>query len=123
MVRERGGAQEPGFWVMNFGYRVSGTGGFGFRIWYHQRGGAQGGWARGRAGPRRSACPPGSTWYRGVSGFEFWVSGFGFRDSESARIDLVQGGHAFKNNCFVEMSSSSDAGSYLRLIDFCITQL
>jgi len=28
----------------------------------------------------------------------------------------------FKNNYFAEMCSGSEAGSYLRLIDFCITQ-
>ena len=29
----------------------------------------------------------------------------------------------FKNNCFTEMCSGSEAGSYLRLVDFGITQL
>ena len=29
----------------------------------------------------------------------------------------------FKNNCFAEMRSGSGEGSYLRLVDFCITQL
>jgi len=29
----------------------------------------------------------------------------------------------FKNNYFTEMYSGSEAGSYLRLIDFCITKL
>jgi len=29
----------------------------------------------------------------------------------------------FKNNYFAEMCSGSEEGSYLRLIDFCITQL
>ena len=28
-----------------------------------------------------------------------------------------------KNNCVAEMCSGSEAGSYVRLIDFCITQL
>jgi len=28
-----------------------------------------------------------------------------------------------KNNCFTEMQSGSEEGSYLRLIDGCITQL
>ena len=28
-----------------------------------------------------------------------------------------------KNNCFAEMWSGSEAGSYLRLINWCITQL
>ena len=28
-----------------------------------------------------------------------------------------------KNNFFIEMCNGSEAGSYLRLIDFCITQL
>ena len=29
----------------------------------------------------------------------------------------------FKNNCFTVMRSSSEEGSYVRLVDFCITQL
>ena len=29
----------------------------------------------------------------------------------------------FKNNCFAVLRSSSKEGSYLRLVDFCITQL
>ena len=29
----------------------------------------------------------------------------------------------FENNYFTEMCSGSEEGSYLRLIDFCITQL
>ena len=29
----------------------------------------------------------------------------------------------FKNNCFAALRSSSKEGSYLRLVDFCITQL
>ena len=29
----------------------------------------------------------------------------------------------FKNNYFTEMCSGSEAGSYVRLIDFCSTQL
>ena len=32
------------------------------------------------------------------------------------------GGGQFKNHCFTVMCSGSEAGSYLRLIDFCITQ-
>ena len=32
-------------------------------------------------------------------------------------------GSQFKNNHFTEMYSGSEAGSYLRLIDSCITQL
>ena len=31
--------------------------------------------------------------------------------------------HLFENNSFTEMCSGSEEGSYLRLIDFCITQL
>jgi len=30
---------------------------------------------------------------------------------------------SFKNNCFAEMGSGSEEGSYFRLIDFSITQL
>jgi len=29
----------------------------------------------------------------------------------------------FENNCFTSMCSGSEAGSYVRLIDVCITQL
>jgi len=41
---------------------------------------------------------------------------------------VVEGGgkkvpHQFKNNCFTEICSGSEAGSYLRRTDFCITQL
>ena len=36
---------------------------------------------------------------------------------------LTTGECQFKNNYFTEMCSGSEAGSYLRLIDFCITQL
>jgi len=33
------------------------------------------------------------------------------------------GGARSKNNCFTAMRSGSEEGSYLRLVDFCITQL
>ena len=40
------------------------------------------------------------------------------------RLDLAALHHAqFKNKYFTEMCSGSEAGSYLRLVDFCITQL
>jgi len=29
----------------------------------------------------------------------------------------------FRNNCFAEMRCGSEEGSYLRLVDFCITHL
>ena len=32
-------------------------------------------------------------------------------------------GFGFENNYFTEMCSGSEAGSYLRIIDLCITQL
>jgi hypothetical protein len=32
-------------------------------------------------------------------------------------------GRQFKNNYFAEMCSGSEEGSYLRLVDFCITEL
>ena len=35
----------------------------------------------------------------------------------------LQGAQRFKNNCFAVLRSSSKKGSYLRLVDFCITQL
>jgi len=37
------------------------------------------------------------------------------------RTRSVQAGARFKNNCFTEMCGGSKEGSYLRLIDFCIT--
>ena len=45
--------------------------------------------------------------------------------STSARPCVVPAFHSsqFKNNHFREMCSGSEAGSYLRLIDSCITQL
>jgi len=42
---------------------------------------------------------------------------------ESPRQDRRRSTNEFKNNHFTEMCSDSDAGSYLRLIDFLITQL
>jgi len=43
------------------------------------------------------------------------------------RVALSVGGHLpssqFKNNYLAELCSGSEAGSYLRLIDGCITQL
>jgi len=36
---------------------------------------------------------------------------------------LLWESEAFENNYLTEMCSGSEAGSYLRLIDFCITQL
>jgi len=36
---------------------------------------------------------------------------------------VVCGSSQFKNNYFTEMCSGSEEGSYLRLIDVCITQL
>ena len=36
---------------------------------------------------------------------------------------FVENANTFKNNYFTEMCSGSEAGSYLRRIDFCITQL
>jgi len=56
-----------------------------------------------------------------VWGFGCWVLGVEGRGSrvEGRGLRVAQ----FKNNCFTEMCSGSEAGSYLRLIDFCITQL
>ena len=39
------------------------------------------------------------------------------------RVRLLVMRSQFKNNYFTKMSSGSEEGSYLRLIDFCITQL
>ena len=69
----------------------------------------------------------------GVSGFEFRVSGF--RDLLAESTVLVGCGrlaHAarrclmdsqVKNNYFTKLCSNAEQGSYLWLIDFCITQL
>ena len=42
-----------------------------------------------------------------------------------AKLDSANGGYQFqfKNNHFTEMCCGTEAGSYLRLIDSCITQL
>ena len=52
-----------------------------------------------------------------VSGFWSLVSGFGY-----LRL-MKQANSQFKNNCFAEMRSASEEGSYIRLIDLCMTQL
>jgi len=44
------------------------------------------------------------------------------RNSENCAASRWRGGSQFKNNYFVEMRSGSEEGSYLRLIDLCITQ-
>jgi len=41
----------------------------------------------------------------------------------SVQIGTARHSSQFKNNNFTEMCSGSEAGSYLRLIDSCITQL
>jgi len=49
------------------------------------------------------------------------------QDCTQGAMVVLWGGHRcssqFKNNYFAEMWSGSEEGSYLRLIDFCITQL
>ena len=37
--------------------------------------------------------------------------------------EWVCGGQEFENNYFAKILSGSEAGSYLKIIDFCITQL
>ena len=51
-----------------------------------------------------------------------WLVGSAFN---STKVSVVGGGSMVngKNNYFTEMCSGSEEGSYLRLIDFCITQL
>ena len=49
------------------------------------------------------------------------VSGFGIRLNARRAFDRYSS--QFKSNCFTEMGSGSEAGSFSRLIDFCITQL
>jgi hypothetical protein len=51
---------------------------------------------------------------RSCGGFGVW--------GEAVRTPMAGAIH-FENNCFAVMRSSSKEGSYLRLIDFCITQL
>jgi len=41
----------------------------------------------------------------------------------SAKVSVTYARIRFENNYFTEMCSGSEAGSYLRPIDFCITQL
>ena len=41
-----------------------------------------------------------------------------FRPRTTAEQSLHRCSSQFKNNCFTEMCSGSEAGSYLRLIDF-----
>jgi len=87
--------------VLGFGLRDSG---FGFRV---------------------SVC-----WFR-VSGFGFRVSGFGFRVSGFGATPHPRGGRVSEttpgysaqprtpcSNTLSEMCSGSEAGSYVRLIDF-----
>ena len=65
----------------------------------------------------------------GLSGFGFWVSGFGFRFSGSEyRVQAAIFGYAERGSGHLYIlkgrrCSGSGAGSYLRLIDVCITQL
>jgi hypothetical protein len=45
-------------------------------------------------------------------------------DMDATDLLVARGvGVEFKNNYFAEMCSGSEAGSYLRIIDFCNTQL
>ena len=46
-------------------------------------------------------------------------SGFGVED----RVKRLGSSSQFKNNLFTEMCCGTEAGSYLRLTDSCITQL
>ena len=39
------------------------------------------------------------------------------------KLEASREGSILKNKYFTKMCSGSEAGSYLRLIDFCITQL
>ena len=45
------------------------------------------------------------------------------RDTPAKQANRKWYNSQFKNNCFAEMCSSSEAGSYLSRIDCCITQL
>ena len=42
---------------------------------------------------------------------------------KNARVEYERYSSQFQKNCFTEMRSGSDEGSYLRHIDGCITQL
>ena len=50
-------------------------------------------------------------------------AGRGFFDYRSRFRIKQEGWLPFKNNCFAVMKSGSEEGSYLRLVDFCTTQL
>ena len=56
-----------------------------------------------------------------ASGFRVQGSGLGV--DSSTESCTKQNSSRFKNNCFAVLISSSKEGSYLRLVDFCITQL
>ena len=73
-----------------------------------------------------------------VEGLRFRVQRLGFRmqglDRPGEHVDgrervalvescTVRYSSRFKNSCFSVMRSSSEEGSYSRLVDFCITQL
>ena len=89
------GVWELGFGVLGLGFRVWGLG---YRVW-------------------------GSGFL--VSGVGFRVSCFGRRVSSSGFEErcVVHRAEGVGTAPFTEMCSGSDAGSYSRLIDFCITQL
>jgi len=62
-----------------------------------------------------------------VYGFGFRVQGRGVRGVHQACIDLsgrsLSTSSQLENNHFTEMCCGTEAGSYLRLTDSCITQL
>ena len=70
-----------------------------------------------------------SIWFLNL-GFESGFMQFGYGDGDCYAVGSVGAesctdrySSQFKNNYFTEICSGSETGSYLRLIDFCITQL
>ena len=64
------------------------------------------------------------TWYT-TCGVCFRVQGFGLTLCLEVNKPGIKRWYSsrLENNCFAVMRSSSKEGSYLRLVDFCITQL
>ena len=65
----------------------------------------------------RQVSPSSAPSNGGQFAFDFQYS----REEPLGHVDMYT--PQFKNNYFTEMCSGSEAGSYVRRIDFCITQL
>ena len=110
-----------GVWGLGFGVWGLGFGvwGLGFEVW--------------GLGPRRGR--PCAAWLRWIiscgctrrfkNKLSSWVYGSNpsLLERNTARTHPTGKPQSTENNSFTETFSGSEAGSYLRLIDFCITQL